>query len=211
MSSTSYLKYIARTPTLFDDGEPISVARAQYLHNNLDHLYDQSSQVRISWVSQVLSGGDDDSINNGHDQAWWVGHFAWTPRKSGMPFNADLRVATATNNASYTTSVEARWLPVGASDFDSGDLGITEFAKWTGSGTTSTTGAWTIESQKSWSAVGPGIAGLFASCKRKYPIAEGGIGHQSEVYLCKLAIHATSSSAASGHAIICGVQLREYA
>jgi hypothetical protein len=92
--------------------EPLSAWRAWAMRNNLAHLVDESTQVRINWVAGPVANGDSwfpphPSDANGLT-CYWAATFPHTWLRSDVPVNLDVLI-TARGKSDDGRPVSVYW------------------------------------------------------------------------------------------------------
>jgi hypothetical protein len=127
------------------DSYPVSANHAIYMANNLQHLYDESTQYRVNWVAASTAGARQKvgTVTNVYEHiATYT--FPLSPNYDGKATSLVVRVAAAQATESVLTGHFAVTFGPASTNPTLGDFAMSP-AVLTGS-TTSTTGEWVIQS-----------------------------------------------------------------
>ena len=120
-SNLGVLEGLASSP--LDTGDSVSAYRAWAIRNNLAHLIDESTQVRINWVGTSVDGDSNDTykvadlgvepvLTGASVKRIWAQEFPITWIREDRPVNLDLHVrAATTGDTTPTLIMYARVVP----------------------------------------------------------------------------------------------------
>jgi hypothetical protein len=202
MSYQSNYGYIIRIPdSSFEAYRGVDTLRAYLLRNNIQHIVDESPQVRVNFMSSGNGDSFAGALNSADGTRIWHATFPQTWTRQDRPTNLEVRVATQANNAGL--DFRARVVPA---SYSIGDLSapalFDETASSSGSGA-----EWLIELFTDFDANGI-PAGLADSVWADYLINEGDIA-QVRIAEMRLEVTVPAGNGDAANQVV-GVSVREF-